>query len=211
MAWGHRTVIDFGLPQNVVPAALALVLGVLAGAGGMWHFTAESTPDTDLARMGEMEGVLEQKLDRKLAPEDTAGQEEADVRVRFKRDTVRTVDSVLVPIPSSLSDRPQFSSANPISVTEDRVEWTHFDPAEQEYRQDVFDVPGDPLSFRAHVLARAHAPFRDISLSTERMWAGVGLSLRYRRLEAAVRALSTPDLGAQRVEVGLKWRLSGSP
>jgi hypothetical protein len=211
MAWGHRTVIDFELPQNVVPAALALVLGVLAGAGGMWHFTAESTPDTDLARMGEMEGVLEQKLDRELAPEDTAGQEEADVRVRFKRDTVRTVDSVLVPIPSSLSNTPQLSSASSIEVTEDRVTWTHFDPAEQEYRQDVFDVPGDPLSFRAHVLARAWAPARNISLSAERVQVGVGVGVRWRRLSVALNGLTTPSLSRQRVEVGLRWRLSGSP
>jgi hypothetical protein len=188
-------VIDFELPQNVVPAALALVLGVLAGAGGMWHFTAESTPDTDLARMGEMEGVLEQKLDRELAPEDTAGQEEEpDLQVKFrtKRDTV--VDSVYVPVPSNLSSTPELSSASPIEVTEDRVTWTHFDPAARQWQQDVFAVPSDPLSFRAHVLARAHAPFREISLSAERMWAGVGLSLRYRRLEAALNGLTTPSL-----------------
>jgi hypothetical protein len=204
-------VIDFDLPANATTAALALVLGVLLGAGGMWYFTAESAPDTDLAKLGEMEGVLEQKLDRGIAEEDTADQDEADLRVKYrtKTDTVR--DSVYVPVPSNLSNTPQLSSSSPISVTENKVTWTHFDPAERQWQQDVFAVPSDPLSFRAHVLARAWAPFRDISLSAERMWAGVGLSLRYRRLSVALNGLTTPSLSRQRVEVGLRWRLSGSP
>jgi len=205
-------VIDFELPQNVVPAALALVLGVLLGAGGMWYFTAESAPDTDLARLGEMEGVLEQKLGRPIQEEDTSGQEEEpDLQVKFrtKRDTV--VDSVYVPVPSNLSSTPQLSSTSPIEVAEDRVTWTHFDPATSQFQQDVFAVPSDPLSFRAHVLARAWAPARSISLSAERMWAGVGIGVRYRRLSVALNGLTTPSLSRQRVEVGLRWRLSGSP
>lgn len=196
------------LPDNITVAALALVLGIAVGAGGTyWLTSSDPEPQTDLAELGEMEGqgVLERV--RSIAPEDTSGQEEADVEIRYKtkRDTVR--DSVYVPIPSSLPSQPLLSSRTPISVTESKVTWTYWDPAARQFEQKLYAVPQDRFSLSAHVLARTYAPLRAPSLSLDRAFVGVGLSLRYRRLEATVGALTTPDLSAQRVSVGLKWEL----
>lgn len=196
------------LPNNVTLAALALLLGVLIGAGGMYYFTSsDPEPRSELAELGEMEGEAVFNRMRALAPEDTAGQEEADVEIRYKtkRDTVR--DSVYVPVPSSLPSQPLLSSRTPISVTRSEVTWTYWDPAARQFEQKLYAVPQDNFSLRAHALVRAYAPLRDFSLGLGRTWAGVGLSLRYRRLTASVSALTTPTLSRQRVSVGLRWKL----
>ncbi|MCS3707173.1 hypothetical protein GGP62_002160 [Salinibacter ruber] len=195
------------LPDNVTLAALALFLGILIGAGGTYYFTSSTQPSgSDLATIGEMEGQGVLERIRSIAPRDTSGQEEADVEIRYrtKRDTVR--DSVYVPIPSTLS-KPKLSDAAPISVTESKVTWTYWDPSARQFEQKLYAVPQDNFSLSAHVFARTYAPLRAPSLSLGRTWAGVGLSLRYRRLEATVGALTTPDLSDQRVSVGLKWEL----
>jgi hypothetical protein len=196
------------LPDNVTLAALALVLGVLIGAGGMYYFTSSTQPSgSNVATIGEMEGQGVLERIRSIAPEDTSGQEEADVEIRYrtKRDTVR--DSVYVPIHSSLPSQPLLSGPTPISVTQDRVTWTYWDPAARQFEQKLYAVPQDNFSLSAHVLARTYAPLRAPSLSLDRAFVGVGLSFRYRRLTATVGALTTPDLSDQRVAVGLKWEL----
>jgi hypothetical protein len=195
------------LPDNITVAALALVLGIAVGAGGTyWLTSSDPEPQTDLAELGEMEGQGVLERIRSIAPRDTAGQEEADVEIRYKtrRDTVR--DSVYVPIPSTLS-KPKLSDAAPISVTQEQVTWTYWDPAARQFEQKLYAVPQDNFSLSAHLLARTYAPLRAPSLSLDRAFVGVGLSLRYRRLEATVGALTTPTLSQQRVAVGLKWEL----
>lgn len=203
--WEDKRMVT--LPPNATLAALALVLGVLIGAGGTYYFTSSTQPSgSDVATIGEMEGQGVLERIRSIAPEDTAGQEEADVEIRYKtkRDTVR--DSVYVPIPSTLS-KPKLSDAAPISVKKDRVTWTYWDPTAGQFEQKLYAVPQDRFSLSTHLLARAYAPMRAPSLSLDRAFVGVGLSFRYRRLEATVGALTTPTLSRQRVSVGLKWEL----
>jgi len=194
------------LPDNITTAALALVLGVLIGAGGYHLLTADEEASLDGIPSGP--GVLERQLDRQLQSSDTSGQEaEPELKVKFKRDTTVIRDTVHVPIPSRLSSTPAVSSRSPLEVTSDRVTWTFFDTRTGRYRQQVHAVPQDNFSLSAYATARAYAPVRNVSLASERTWLGVGLSAEWRRLELSVSGLTTPDLADQRVSVGLRWRL----
>lgn len=193
------------LPSNVTTAALALLLGVLIGAGGTYYFTSsEPTSSEGVAQFDRMEGqgVLERM--RRLAPSDTAGQDEADVEIRYKTrvDTVR--DSVRVPVPTSLPSMPMLSDRTPIEVTADRVTWSYYDPSDDRWEQRLYSVPTDRWELSAYATARA----RMAGLSRpERVWVGPALRLRYRRLSAHVSALTTPLLKRQRVFFGLRYKL----
>jgi len=194
------------LPDNITTAALALVLGVLLGAGGYHVLTGD--PEASLDGIPSGPGVLERKLDRQLQSSDTSGQEaEPELRVKMKRDTTVIRDTVRVPVPTNLSDQPAVSSRSPISVTEDRVTWTFFDPRTRQWTQQVHAVPEDRFNLSAYAATRAYAPMRNVSLAANRTFVGVGIALRYRRLEASVSGLTTPDLADQRVSFGLRWKL----
>lgn len=195
------------LPENTTVAALALVLGLAIGVGGTYYFMS-SEPKSELAKLGDMEGKSVLERIREIAPRDTSGQEEADVEIRYKtkRDTVYE-DTLRVPVPENLASRARISDRSPIAVTEDRVKWTYWNPTELRYEQKLYAVPQDRFKLSVHALARAHAPLRAPSLSVDRTWAGVGLSLRYRRLEASVSALTSAGFERQRLTFGLRWRL----
>lgn len=202
--WGK---VVISLPNNTTTAALALVLGVLIGAGGCYYFLHEDQ-EASLEGVPDGPGVLERNLDRQLQPSDTSDQEaEPDLRVKYKRDTTVIRDTVHVPIPSNLSSTPAVSSRSPLEITEDRVTWTFFDPRTRQWTQQAYAVPQDNFFLRAHALVRVYAPVRNVSLAAERTWAGVGVSARWRRLEASVSALTSAGFERQRVSFGVRWRV----
>ncbi|MCS4139586.1 hypothetical protein GGQ13_003041 [Salinibacter ruber] len=193
------------LPSNVTTAALALLLGALLGAAGTYYFTSSSTAQpssSTVAQVGQMEGQGVLDRIRSIAPRDTAGQGEADVEIRYRTDTTRVVDSVYVPIPSRLPKTPAVSSKEPIEVTPDRITWTYFNTAERQWQQRLYAVPERRFEWSAHALVRASV------VPQKRLWAGLGMSLRYRRLEASVGALTTPRFGRRRLAFSLRYQLN---
>jgi hypothetical protein len=192
------------LPPNATLAALALVLGVLIGAGGTYYFTSSSQPSgSDVATIGEMEGQGVLERIRSIAPRDTSGQEEADVEIRYrsKRDTVR--DSVYVPIPSGLPQTPAISSKEPIEVTSDRVTWTLFNKG--RWKQKVYSVPQDRWEWGAYALAERSYTVPEFQLEQR---LGLGLTLVHRPQWASQLDLSVEATTALRWEprVGVRIR-----
>jgi hypothetical protein len=180
-------------------AAVEPVEGALIGAAGCYYFTSSTQPhSSDVAAVGQ-QGALERI--RSIAPRDTAGQDEADVEIRYRTDTTRVVDSVYVPVSSPLPDRPALSTKEPIEVGAGRVTWTYFDTAARQWQQRVYAVPDRRFKWSAHALVRASV------VPEKRLWAGVGMSLRYKRLEASVGAIATPKLRRQRLTIGLRWQV----
>jgi len=125
------------LPDSMMTGTVALLLGLVSGAGA-YHLLSGSSSTRLLTEM-EQEGIVKINRDRALAPRDTTGQSKPDVEVRF--DTVRVTDTVTVGVPQSLADDPVVSSRTPISVTQDRVRWTYWDPADSRWEQRLWAVP----------------------------------------------------------------------
>lgn len=193
------------LPNNATLAALALALGAVLGAGGYHFLSGDADSNTPLARMGEVEGTAVVEHDRPLAPRDTASQSEPDVEIRYRRDTVTLRDTIWLRVPTSLPSKPVLSDRTPLKVTSDRVVHSYWDPLDQRFEQRVYSVPTDPFTLRAYATTRAYTPAGDVSLGLDRTWVGVGVTAKWRRLEATAAALTTPDLGRQRVAFGVRY------
>jgi len=180
------------LPSNATSAALALALGVLLGAGA-YHVLSPSSSTEPLSGRTEIA-----QLGRYLQPRDTAGQDEADVEVRYKTrtetDTIREVDSVYVPIPSEMDvEGALVSTENPLDVGTDRVEFTAWDPQARRYEKRLYEVPSQVFEARLYALARLRNPPR-LGLGTPRLGLGLGASLRYRSVELHAQGTLSPTL-----------------
>lgn len=184
------------LPANSTTAALALLLGLLLGAGS-YHLLSPAPEQVGLEQRTQ---ILE--LDRFLQPADTSSQSQPDREIRYKvkRDTV--VDSVRVPVPSGLSS-PSVVDEQPLQVTAGRVELTRWDPQDRRWEQDIFAVPDPVFSSRVYGLVRIRNP-PQLGLPRPRVGVGLGAEVRYRSLRARLESTLSPRLQPE-VEAALIW------
>jgi len=190
------------LPNNLTTVLLALVLGLVVGAGTGYLLFGDRESSAPLALLNrDGQAVLDR--DRRITEEDTSGQETPDVEIRY--DTVRVEDTLRVPVPASLPSEPIMSDRTPLDITSDQVTHSYYDPRDRRFEQRVYHVPEESWAFYAYALTRVHAPARDVSLGIDRVGVGAGIELRYRALRASLRALTTPTLSSQRLEVSLKY------
>ncbi len=94
------------------------------------------------------------------------------------------------------------AAVEPVEVGAGRVTWTYFDTAAGQWQQRVYAVPEKRFTWSAHALVRASV------VPEKRLWAGLGMSLRYKRLEASVGALTAPDFSRRRLAVSLRYQLN---
>jgi hypothetical protein len=186
------------LPSNVTVAALSVFVGAVLGlAGGYWWWAG----GVDTSEGGRM-AIYEPP--RPILPQDTSGQDEPDVEIRFRTRTDTVRDTVAVPIPSSLSRRPMLSDATPIGVTSNRVRWTYFDSGDGRWEQRVYEVPEDRVQFGLYAVGlRQWNP-------TPTYQAGVGAELRLdpEWLPGAIEPFGEVRVGRQIVaSTGLRWHI----
>lgn len=191
------------LPSNLTVAGLALLLGLLIGAGGGYLLFHDSSTPVEIVQ-GEGNQVVER--DRPIAEKDTSGQEEPDVEVRY--DTVRATDTLTVPVPSSLPLEPIMSDRTPLDITEDAVTHSYYDPRERRWEQRVYRVPADRFGLSFYGTAVARSPLREPQLRLGRTFLGVGVEVRYRTVEAALETQTTPTLTKQQIELTLRYDLA---
>jgi len=193
------------LPDSVTTAVLALVLGAVLGGAAccLWVGQKESADPT-----GRPTTIFEPG--RFLKPDDTTGQREPDVEIRYRtrpettrvRDTLR--DTLRVPVPSELQTG-VISSRTPIKVTSDRAMWTYWDPSDRRYEQREWRVPVDRYQASVYAVGLRRWQPRP----TLQAGLGVEATLNFGWLPGTIEPFGEVRAGRQVVATtGLRWHFS---
>jgi len=188
------------LPESATSALLGLALGLLLGVlAGRWLFHSEPVPT-----LPDWEGTFALERDRPLAPEDTAGQAEPDVEIRYRTRTDTILDTAYVPVPRDFTSDPVLSTRTPLQLTPHRVTHTYWDPSGQRFEQRAYDIPEDRYQLSIYAVGLSRFQPRPT------YQAGVGLEayLDPKWLPGAIEPFGEVRAGRQVVaSMGLRWHL----
>lgn len=190
------------LPQSATTAALAFALGALLGAGATYYLVGDRSEAVTVASDGPSTALFNRL--RPLQPRDTASQEKPDVEIRYKTKTDTVRDTLRVPVPTSIPDRPAVSSRTPITLTSDRATYTYFDTREQRWEQRQFQVPEDRYQMAVYTVG-----LRRWRPKVYQAGLGVEAHLDPQWLPGAIEPFAEARVGSQLVlSTGLRWHIA---
>lgn len=115
--------------------AVAMIFAAGVGCGGYW-FGSEYGAE----RVVERVPADTVTRTRTITKRDTVTETVAETIIRYRRDTTRVIDSVLVPVPEDFNwvgavDR------SPLHLTSERARLTYWSPSQRRFVQSVYSVP----------------------------------------------------------------------